>query len=103
MINYSPYLFEYEYLTIFANPIGSVDDCDTTDSSYGNLYPISTYLYESYGRLVKRLRHGPFTAVTRVRFSYLSPEKVVVWVLLLLFKKRLCNGYLDLFGVGLTR
>ena len=27
------------------------------------------------GPLVKRLRHGPFTAVTRVRFSHGSPTK----------------------------
>jgi hypothetical protein len=27
------------------------------------------------GPLVKRLRHRPFTAVTRVRFPYGSPEK----------------------------
>ena len=28
-----------------------------------------------YGPVVKRLRHRPFTAVTRVRFSYGSPNK----------------------------
>ena len=28
-----------------------------------------------YGALVKRLRHGPFTAVTRVRLSYGSPHQ----------------------------
>ena len=31
-----------------------------------------------YGPVVKRLRHRPFTAVTRVRFSYGSPEKSIV-------------------------
>ena len=30
---------------------------------------------QPYGALVKRLRHRPFTAVTRVRFSYASPYK----------------------------
>ena len=29
----------------------------------------------SFGPLVKRLRHRPFTAVTGVRFSYGSPQK----------------------------
>ena len=38
-------------------------------SRYGKPYR------EQSGPLVKRLRHRPFTAVTRVRFSHGSPEK----------------------------
>ncbi len=34
----------------------------------------STYRYQ-FGPVVKRLRHGPFTAVTRVRFPSGSPKK----------------------------
>ena len=34
----------------------------------------STYRYHN-GPVVKRLRHGPFTAVTRVRFPSGSPDK----------------------------
>ena len=42
-------------------------------------YPIghgfkSSFRYH-FGPLVKRLRHGPFTAVTWVRFPYGSPNK----------------------------
>ena len=33
-------------------------------------------IFCGYGPLVKRLRHGPFTAVTWVRFPYGSPKQV---------------------------
>ena len=32
------------------------------------------FRFTQYGPLVKRLRHGPFTAVTWVRFPYGSPK-----------------------------
>ena len=47
-------------------------------------------LSDVHGPLVKRLRHGPFTAVTWVRFPYGSPKKAIalaVAFLLYMIKK----------------
>ena len=38
---------------------------------------INNYKHTKYGAMVKRLRHGPFTAVTRVRFPMASPLKII--------------------------
>ena len=49
-----------------------------------------------YGPLVKRLRHRPFTAVTRVRFSYGSPgqSSQQTWLFFFLCGKR---GRIELY------
>ena len=54
--------------------------------SYFRYQLIPTKLGIRYGPLVKRLRHGPFTAVTWVRFPYGSPKnKQTLLCLLVLF------------------
>ena len=59
-----------------ARGTGSYPVCRGFDSNfrYHQTRP-NKVSFDIYGPLVKRLRHRPFTAVTRVRFSYGSPHK----------------------------
>ncbi len=59
-----------------ARAFGSYPKCHRFKSSrrYQNCKPAVWQVY-IYGPLVKRLRHRPFTAVTRVRVSYGSPPE----------------------------
>ena len=61
---------EYGGVAQLARAFGSYPKCHRFESSRRYHGPLGSAL----GALVKRLRHRPFTAVTRVRFPYASPR-----------------------------
>ena len=64
---------KYGGVAQLARAFGSYPECHRFKSSrrYQNG---NTSVFPEYGPLVKRLRHRPFTAVTRVRIPYGSPQ-----------------------------
>ena len=61
-------------------PCGGIAQLARALGSYPNgRWFKSDFRYHN-GPLVKRLRHGPFTAVTWVRFPYGSPKKEKTWL-----------------------
>ena len=85
---------------------GGIAQLARASGSYPAGHRFKSHFRHHYGPLVKRLRHGPFTAVTWVRFPYGSPAKrkhsdwSAFFVLLRLCTNRPISKFACKFGLG---